>query len=223
MSIDLFGRAMGGLVLVIVLGTTASAQSSMKGTAFPSDSVDGFTEDPSQGDDSRATNGGFGPFADSSLVQALTERIRHAFDNEECASLFGGRGPARELLLSTSINYVNRDASNLPVKPRFFPTAIWNAVTDLGTERLPPANSLVFGRAYRVFGVRGLRGIIFLNDNFLEIVEGRATALLHELMHVNGEGPTIDIDHASNYREIATKCGTSPTVVALKSSPTSRQ
>ena len=95
-----------------------------------------------------------------------------------------------------------------------FPGRIWEAVVGLGIERLKSDESWVYARAYPVNGSSELRGVIFLNDNFLRIAVERDTAFLHELMHVNGAGAEIDEDYSSNYSLISTHCGSAAVVLA---------
>ena len=158
---------------------------------------------------------GYGRFSDDSTVNSLLITVHNRLSEERCASLFGGVGKALDLLTKTSVNYVNASASNLPERPAMFPGRIWEANVGLGIERLKSNESWVYARAYPADGSSELRGVIFLNDNFLRIAIGRDTAFLHELMHVNGAGAEIDTNYSLNYTLISSHCG-SPAVVLAR-------
>ena len=160
--------------------------------------------------------GGYGRFADESFVDSMLISVRTRLADERCAALFGGVANARELLSKTSINYVSPAASNLPNRPAMFPGQVWAAVVGLGTNLLGPGEAAVYARAYPVDHHPEIRGVVFLNDNFLEIAVGRDTAFLHELMHVHGAGSEIDADYDVNYRMISDRCGTAPQVLAAR-------
>jgi RHS repeat-associated protein len=149
-------------------------------------------------------HGRFATVEQSRTLAQILDAVSYALLKQDCGGLFGNSGAALRQLAVASFSYapsaVAMGRDRLPAMN----DAAWNRLNDLANGGGADANAMIG----TPFG--------WVGDDFFakysNSLNGGATVLIHELMHMHGAGDAIDIPpnangSSRNMPEIQQKCG----------------